>query len=138
MVYPTLLERFKALVLDAGIIIVSLIAAGLVFQSFPEASGTVRGLVLIGIYMLYEPVMVSLGGTIGHRVFGMVVRSHADRNRKVMFPLALVRSLVKWLLGWLSFISMIGNEERRSVHDIASRSIVLYKEEIESEEVFAG
>ncbi|MGE3800656.1 MAG: RDD family protein [Candidatus Kapaibacterium sp.] len=132
--YPTLRERFKAIVLDGFIILIGLVVAGVIFGQFPNAPGYVRGAVFVLVFLLYEPILVSTGGTVGHRVFGIRVKSYADYSRNVMIPFAIIRSVVKWILSWLSFFTMLSNPEKRAIHDLLSGSIVLYREDAEGEE----
>lgn len=127
--YPTLRERFKAIVLDGFIVLVGLVAAGLIFGQFPNAPGYLRGGVFILLFLLYEPIMVSTGGTVGHRVFGLRVKSYFEESRNIMLPMAIIRSVVKWVLSWFSFFTMLSNPEKRAVHDLLSGSIVLYRED---------
>ncbi len=131
ILYPSLLERFKAIILDGFIIIIGLVIAGLIFSGFPDAPGFVRGSVFVLVFLLYEPIMVAMGGTIGHRVMGLRVKSYSDSSKNIMLPLSIIRSIVKWLLGWISFLSMIANEEKRAMHDLLSSSIILYKKDAE-------
>ena len=129
IIYPTLLDRVKAVIVDGFIIVAGLVIAGLIFAEFPNAPGYVRGAVFILVFLLYEPIMVSLGGTFGHRIFGLRVKSHINHSRNIIVPLAIIRSVVKWFLGWISFFSMLSNPEKRAIHDLLSGSIVLYSED---------
>jgi uncharacterized RDD family membrane protein YckC len=125
--YPKLVDRYKAMLVDGLVIFLGIILAGIIFSFFENAPGYIRGSAFILIVFLYEPIFVSfLGATFGHKSFGLMVKSNLDRNKKVFFPLALIRSMLKLILGWLSFITMISDKQKRAIHDYASGSIVLY------------
>jgi uncharacterized RDD family membrane protein YckC len=127
--YPLLVERVKALMVDGFVLIAGIVLAGISIGSFENTPAYVRGAVFIFLFFLYEPVLVSIrGGTIGHSAMGLKVKSHADRNKNMFLLFSIFRSAIKWLLGWLSFLTMISNKERRAIHDLASNSIVLYRD----------
>jgi uncharacterized RDD family membrane protein YckC len=129
--YPLLVERVKALMVDGFVLIAGIVLAGIIIGSFDNTPAFVRGAVFVFLFFLYEPVLISIrGGTIGHTAMGLKVKSHADRNKNVFLLFSIFRSAVKWLLGWLSFLTMISNKERRAIHDLASNSIVLYRDKI--------
>ncbi len=128
--YPSLATRFKAMIVDGLMIITGFFLAGVIFSIFEDAPGYARGIAFVFIIFLYEPILVSFGGTIGHRANGMIVKSHANTDKNIFFLLAILRSLIKWFLGWISFITIINGKEKRAIHDLASNSIVLYKKRI--------
>jgi hypothetical protein len=79
-----------------------------------------------GIFFLYDPIMVSLfGGTIGHLVIRLRVKQYKYETKNLFFVLAFFRFLVKIFLGWLSFLTVSGNKEKRAIHDILPGSIVI-------------
>jgi uncharacterized RDD family membrane protein YckC len=125
--YPRLATRFKAMIVDGFMIMIGFVLAGMIFSVFEAAPGYVRAIVFVTIVFLYEPILVSFGGTIGHRANGIMVKSNTNRNKNIFFLFALVRSAIKWFLGWISFVTMITNPEKRAIHDLLSNSIVLYK-----------
>lgn len=129
--YPLLAERFKAMLVDAFLILFAMVLVSLLFSVFENAPGFVRGAVFILLIFLYDPLFVSFGGgTIGHRAMGLKVKSHSDRNRNVFLPLAILRFIVRWFLGWISFVTMISDKEKRAIHDLLCNSIVLYREKV--------
>lgn len=127
--YPRLIERVKALIIDGFILVPLIILAGYLFSFFEDAPGYLRGAVFVLILFLYEPILVSFGGTIGHRVMGMKVKSNSNRNKNLFFLLAIFRSAVKYILGWISLLTILMHKENRAMHDLFSNSIMLYREE---------
>ena len=63
------------------------------------------GVAVVIILLLYEPLFVTrFGGTLGH--IWTNLRVVDDRGGNVGFGKALVRFLIKSLLGWYSFLTM--------------------------------
>jgi len=120
MEYPYLLDRVKAVML---IILVFMLFSYLLelFDTVPTA---VRVLVYIGCAFIYEPLMVSSGGTIGHRLMGLKVKKVNDFNKNLSFGIAIVRFIIKAPFGWLSMFTL--NDKSQALHDLATKSIVLY------------
>jgi uncharacterized RDD family membrane protein YckC len=68
---------------------------------------------------------VSRGRTVGQWVIGIRVRQRANPEERIGLPQAYLRTLIKDVLGGLSFLVMGFNRERRALHDLAVGSIVL-------------
>ena len=126
--YPRLIDRFKAIIIDGFIIIILFFLSAWIFGIFENAPTFLRVGTFIILFGLYEPTMVSMGGTFGHRAMDLRVASNSSYDKNVIWPLAIIRFAIKWFLGWLSFLSILGSEHNRAIHDILSNSIVLYKE----------
>jgi uncharacterized RDD family membrane protein YckC len=124
--FPSLLKRIQALLIDALIIILVFFVASNLFEIIGGAPEWLRGTILVFMLFLYEPVMVSaLGGSIGHRAISFRVKRIKNPDKNIIFFLALIRFIIKGLLGWLSFITVTKNKRMRAIHDIASGSIVI-------------
>ena len=84
----------------------------------------VVGSVFVAVLLLYEPLLVSIaGGTIGHYLSN--IRVVDDRtNGNISIFKAFARVVIKFVLGWYSFLSMIWSRRRKAVHDILTRSTV--------------
>lgn len=67
------------------------------------------------------------GATLGHRSMGIRVSKVSDHGKKIPFPLALVRYVIKALLGWVSLLTVGSSKSRLAIHDMAVGSVVLYK-----------
>ena len=132
--YPSIFVRIKALIIDAFIISFGIFLTGYVFRYYEDASNLIRGIVLFSWFYLYEPLMVTTGGTPGHRISGLRVKEKANYSNNLIFPLAVLRSVVKYFFGLFSFITLLFSKNNRALHDILSGSIVIYegqKKEIE-------
>jgi len=119
--------RFRALLLDfgicAGFFLIGGIAAGVVMEHY--LLGRAAAFVLIaGVILCYEPLMVSqYGGTFGHRALNIrVVETKTDRN--LTLPKAVVRALIKQLLGLFSLAFMFVTKRAQGLHDLAVGSEV--------------
>lgn len=126
--YPGVSERMKAMVMDSMVIVLMIFGVTYLFAQFEDVSATIRTAALIFIFGLYDPFMTSVfGATLGHRSMGIRVRRVSDHDKKISFPLALVRYVVKALLGWLSLLTVGSNKHKLAIHDMAVGSVVLYK-----------
>lgn len=125
--YPQVSSRVKAMVLDYGLIL----GAAIIFNQVLDAIGLELVSVRIALYvviLMYDPVMVAFtGGTIGHKVFDLKVKRISNEDKNVLFPLAVVRFVLKAFLGWISFLSIGASSRNLAIHDALSGSIVLYK-----------
>lgn len=126
--YPDLFKRVKAIISDFFILLVIMIVVVLVFATFENVPDYVRGIAFLFVFVFYDPIFVSaFGGTIGHKLNGLSVKEDKNRNLNILFHLALVRFIVKTFLGWLSLLTVTGNEKKKAIHDMMVGSIVLYK-----------
>jgi uncharacterized RDD family membrane protein YckC len=124
--YPGILQRVKALAIDSGILLLVFVMAFNIIDFMGDAPGYVRGGILIFMFFLYEPLMIaSFGFTIGHFLMNLRVRNCNDHSKKILLPLAFLRSFVKGIFGWLSFLTIGFNVKRRALHDLASFAVVI-------------
>jgi uncharacterized RDD family membrane protein YckC len=86
--------------------------------------GRILGFAFIGVWLLYEPLLVSFAGsTIGHYRTNLRVvdnRSHGN----ISFMKAVVRVVIKGVLGVYSFITMATTSRHQAVHDLLTQSTV--------------
>lgn len=125
--YASLLRRHQALVVDAVLYAVILVAALFAPGVLELQPGTTRIILIamIAFFLLYEPVLVSLkGGTLGHHVLGLRVVD-ADSGERIHFGRSLIRTFVKGFLGIISFMAMLVSRRAQAIHDLASDSVVI-------------
>lgn len=128
MNYPSLLKRVQALVIDFIILLVVFSVTSLLIGFFGDPPVAVRVIVFVFMFYLYEPLLISLtGGTIGHRLIKLRVCDYDNQQKNINIFKASFRFIIKGALGWISFIIVSFNTEKRSIHDFAGNSIVLYK-----------
>ena len=87
-------------------------------------------IVSILIFLLYDPLFTSFnGGTIGHTIAKISVRKDNEADKYISLPLAILRFIFKALLGWLSLLTISGNENKKAIHDLIAKSIVIRKKD---------
>lgn len=124
--YAILPDRVKAAVIDGIILIALMYATSEIFSFFNEVPQYVRISVFILIAILYDPIFTSkYGGTIGHTFSGISVKKENESTKNISFPVAIVRFILKALLGWISLLTVTMNEQRKAIHDFVAGSIVI-------------
>ncbi|MBR9859420.1 RDD family protein [bacterium] len=124
---PGVSDRARAAITDGVILIILLVISSMIISSFESVPDSVRMITFIFIFVLYDPLFTSLfGGTLGHYIMGIKVKhiNHRDKNINIVF--AIMRYLVKALLGWISLFTVGQNKYRLAIHDYVGQSIVLY------------
>jgi uncharacterized RDD family membrane protein YckC len=66
--------------------------------------------------------------TIGQRIMGIRVKACGNKETNITLWQALLRFMVKLALGWLSYLTIHFNSERRALHDMVAASIMIEKE----------
>ncbi|WP_163717710.1 RDD family protein [Mangrovibacterium lignilyticum] len=124
--YPGVSLRVKAVVSDSIVIVILIVAATYLLESFDNTPGYVRGIAFVALF-LYDPLMTSLaGGTIGHLLFGIRVKRQNNQQRNMLFPLALLRYVVKVAMGWVSLLTVMYNKKGKAIHDMVVGSVVRF------------
>jgi hypothetical protein len=123
--YPSLLTRVQSLLVDGLVIILLMFLAGKILDQYQETPDWVRAVLFFGFWAVYEPLAMTLGCTIGNYLLGVRVRQFKNTGKKLNILQAYVRFIVKFLLGWLSFIAIHFTPERRAMHDLASGSVMI-------------
>jgi uncharacterized RDD family membrane protein YckC len=115
--------RLRAFVVDW--IIIVLLLVGVLFAAVSADSnriGRILGFTFVAVWLLYEPLLVSLtGSNVGHYFSNLRVvddRTHGN----VSFLKAVVRLVIKTMLGLYSFITMATTLRHQAVHDLLTRS----------------
>lgn len=123
--YARFSRRFKGLFVD-WLLALIVIYCGL---SLSIAIGNddfsrIVGFLIVAALLLYEPIMVSqTGGTIGHHFTNLRVVDDISHSN-ISFLKAVVRSLIKGVLGWFSFLTMLVGKRNQAVHDLLTGSTV--------------
>ncbi|HEX5211817.1 MAG TPA: RDD family protein [Pseudolabrys sp.] len=131
--YARFTRRLRAVMIDS--IVFMLILAGTLIAATSLGSDNIArilGFVVVATWLLYEPVLVSMtGGTIGHWRSNLRVVDDAGGN--ISFGKAVIRVIIKTLLGWISFISMAATSRHQALHDIMTRSTVQIRDAANAE-----
>ncbi|WP_163324460.1 RDD family protein [Draconibacterium mangrovi] len=126
--YPGVFVRVKAVITDSVILLIFMLGIVALFDRFENVPDFARIAAFVFIFLLYDPLFTSIfGGTIGHFLFGIRVKRANNPEKNILFPLAVIRYIIKALLGWLSLITVSGNKKAKAIHDIVVQSIVIYK-----------
>jgi uncharacterized RDD family membrane protein YckC len=125
--YPGVFDRIKAIMTDGIVVVVYMFVASYIFSLFESVPDNVRIIAFVFIFLLYDPIFTSLfGGTIGHMMLGIRVKRESDEQKNILFHKAILRYLVKVLLGWVSLLTVSGNKKRKAIHDFLVGSVVVY------------
>jgi uncharacterized RDD family membrane protein YckC len=128
-VYPLISDRYKAVFIDAMVIIGFWILFSYLFSAIGSVHENVKMAAYIFSVALYEPLCISLfGATLGHYSGGMMVRKENDLTKKVNIFAALLRYVIKATLGIISLLTINKENKGRGLHDMVSGSIVLFTE----------
>jgi uncharacterized RDD family membrane protein YckC len=124
--YARVSRRLQAIVIDGAVYAVSP-AVLLLLSSFTGGSTIAVQAVIIGwlvALVLYEPALVTLrGATIGHAAANIRVVD-ARTGRPPAFWRALLRFVVKSVLGLLSFVMVVSTTRHQAAHDLAAGTTV--------------
>jgi uncharacterized RDD family membrane protein YckC len=125
--YPPLVTRYKAVLIDLILLFAILVTTMVVLGDSEYRSPVMITLGLLAGFV-YDPVLTAYSATIGQRLMKIRVRRFSNPTKKVGIVSAYVRAIVKWPLGWLSFITINFNSEHRAIHDFAGGSVVVRSE----------
>jgi uncharacterized RDD family membrane protein YckC len=123
--YARFVRRFRGIVIDWIVMLIVLFGA-LLIASVVGADHVARvlGIAVVLTLLLYEPIMVSTtGSTIGHYFANLRVVDERHHGN-VSFLKAVVRLLIKTVLGWYSFVTMAATRRNQALHDKLTASTV--------------
>jgi uncharacterized RDD family membrane protein YckC len=123
--YPTISDRIQSGFVDAVLIIVLMLVATSVLDRYEAAPDWIRIALFFGVWAVYEPLCTSLGCTLGNYMKGIRVRRSGNEAKRINFFAAFVRYGVKLFLGWISFVTMHFNPQRRAIHDYVAGSVMV-------------
>jgi len=123
--YPSLVARMQSTFIDLLFVIALMFAFSAILDHYANVPDWIPVLLFIGIWVVYEPLCTSMGATLGNYFKGIRVRQEQDPTKRINFFAALLRYVVKVLLGWVSFLTIGNNPERRAIHDFAAGSVMI-------------
>ena len=124
--YPSISDRVQSTFIDSVLIIALMFAFSALLDKVANPPEYIRIVLFFSLFGIYEPVCVTLGCTLGNYMKGIRVRQVDNHKKRINFFQAFIRYLIKILLGWLSFLSVHMNRERRALHDLAAGSVVVF------------
>ena len=125
--YPTLSERFQSIFIDSVFIIIFMYASASALQKYGNPPDWIRIVLFFAIWSVYEPLCTSLGFTIGNYFKGIRVRKYSNPEKKINILQAYLRYILKIMFGWISFLTIHFNPEKRAIHDLVSGSVMIRK-----------
>jgi len=123
--YPELKDRIQATFIDFILIMILLFVFAAVLDKFENAPDWVRVALFVSLFIVYEPLSMTIGCTLGNYIKGIRVRQISDTSKKINLFQALIRYPIKCLLGWISFLTIGSNPKRRAIHDLAAGSVMI-------------
>jgi uncharacterized RDD family membrane protein YckC len=124
--YPLLTDRIQSTFIDTVFIVFLLFVFASWLNRYENVPDWTR-IILFAALAIYEPLFTSLGGTLGNYIKGIRVRRYQSPGRKINFFQAFLRYGIKLSLGWISFLTIHSNKNKRAIHDLASGSIMIMK-----------
>jgi len=127
---PSIKTRYTSMLIDVLLIILISLGIAELLDSRNEIPGYVRGILFLIVVILYEPFLISFACTFGQLLMRIRVKKFRNPNERICIVNAIFRSIIKATLGWLSFITVTFNSNRRAIHDYVCGSIVIIKKDI--------
>jgi uncharacterized RDD family membrane protein YckC len=123
--YPSLSERFQSIIIDQVFIVILMFSFATILDKFSDAPDWIRIAMFFGIWGIYEPVCMTFGCTIGNFMKRIRVKKFARPEKKINIFQAYARYITKLLLGFISFLTVTGNKERRAIHDMVASTVMI-------------
>jgi RDD family len=123
--YPQLTDRIQSTFIDTILIIILIYAFSNILDKFDNVPDWVRITIFAGLFIVYEPLCMSIGSTVGNYLKGIRVRKISDTTKRINIFQAIIRYPIKVLLGWVSFLTINSNLKRCAIHDLASGSVMI-------------
>ena len=123
--YPELKTRIQSTFIDTTFIFVLIFAFASLLDNMENPPGWLRVAMFLTIWLVYEPLCTTLGGTIGNRMNGIRVRKSNDLKATINIFQSLLRYVLKMALGWASFITIHRSSEKRAIHDLFAGSVMI-------------
>lgn len=129
MPYPVILLRVRASLID-GIVFACVLFVLVALASIIDFSEPALKVCFVVVpLILMEPLLISTtGGSVGHHIVGL--RVVGKKTQKKLFILnSIVRLIAKTVFGIYSLAAMFITKQHQSVHDLLSRSVVVFRNE---------
>ena len=122
--YPLLVKRYQSMFIDSMLLLFTMVTTMVILDESPYRQTVM--ITIAAIFILgYEPILTAYSATIGQRIMGIRVRLMDDPGERINLVQAYIRVIVKWVLGWMSFVTINFNPEHRAIHDMAGNSVVI-------------
>jgi uncharacterized RDD family membrane protein YckC len=122
--YPTIVRRYFSTVIDSWVIFLSV--------GIPDLLGVPKEHIVLArlafflpLILLYEPLLVVKGCTLGQLLLGIRVRADSDPTKHISIPRSYVRYAAKILFFEISLITVLFAQRARAIHDMIAGSVVI-------------
>jgi cytochrome bd-type quinol oxidase subunit 2 len=123
--YPLLSDRIQSTFIDSIFMIALMYLFSSQLEKYENAPDWIRIALFIGLWGIYEPLCTTLGCTLGNYIKGIRVRQSHNPYKRINIVQAFIRYFLKLTLGWISFLAIHSNKERRALHDLAAYSVMI-------------
>ncbi len=96
-----------------------------ILDKFENVPDWVRIAMFASLFIIYEPICMVFGSTLGNYLKSIRVRKNVDATKRINIFQAIIRYPVKVFLGWISFLTINSNPKRRAIHDLISGSVMI-------------
>lgn len=126
--YPRLIKRVRAVLIDSVLVPVAVFGSLILGDTLGISHPIGKVMLLLGPIFVLEPGLVAFtGGTVGHHLQGIRITT-VDGTKNINILAAVLRFVVKIVLGWLSFVVVLTTAKHQAVHDLVARSVVIHKD----------
>ena len=126
---PLVSDRYKVVFLDSVVVIGLMVLYSLIIGKLDNQIPVWVRVFLYSTLFLYEPLCLALfGKTLGHWSGNLRVVKEKDESKNISFLAAMIRAIMKYLLGIISLFTIAPENKGRAIHDMAAGSIVLFEE----------
>ena len=123
--YPQLTDRIQSSFIDMFLILILMFVFANILSNYENVPDWVRIGMFAGLFLIYEPLCMTFGFTLGNFIKGIRVRKFSDTSKRINLFQAVIRYPVKVFLGWVSFLTINSNAKRRAIHDLISGSVMI-------------
>lgn len=128
VIYPSLVKRVQSIFIDTLLIITAMVIISAVLNNINGTPDWVRVALFVFLFGVYEPTFIAFSnGTIGNRLMGLQVKQFTAEGKRLNIVQSYVRFITKLLLGWLSFLTVHANPQKRAIHDMVCNSVMTEK-----------
>ncbi|WP_300602236.1 RDD family protein [Niabella sp.] len=122
--YPKVIDRIQSSLIDFGLLVLLMFTAAMILDRYEQVPDAVKISIFVFL-IIYEPLFVALGCTLGNYIKGIRVRQSTNPLKKISIGQSLLRYPIKLFLGIASFFTIGTNKQRRAIHDILSGSVMI-------------
>ncbi|WP_264542580.1 MULTISPECIES: RDD family protein [Flavobacterium] len=112
-----LLDRTKSSTIDTLFLIALAFIIAEVLSNFENVPTWLR-VSLFSSLVIYEPICISFGATIGNHVMNIRIRRSSNDSKKLNILRSVSRFVSKLIFGWISYITIFKNPRKRAIHDL--------------------